>query len=407
MRSANRVQFSSTGTVPSPPTTPSKAAMNGLLTGFQALHETLRDNEVLTGIAEKFIRQYIILHSKEESLKKFDDDTYVPLSCRVKIDLKGSHRIRKSDKFANIREKLDATTKKFQEEASKHFQAVARLELDLIRADLAEMAVRFSDLLMKQKLLYKEDCRDHSNSNELITAVFISEPTNHARVDGDMIVDTQEAQAELDRNVAKLRFAQDDQFIYDILRINDPSGTQPNALHENEIELIMNTKKDLKNTLIRGICCFHAQLRKVKMIATTKEVLLESTTIDLADKTAHNLNEGNSDNDNDKLPQDAESLQDLIGAIVLEKLNTKKSNDSKKQKEVKEKRGAHRQGNQGGGASSNTNATQKKKKAREKLKKKKNAAAIAKKKANQAAAAARDSVAASSNKRRRPPAQSS
>ena len=148
----------------------------------------------------------------------------------------------------------------------------------------------------------------------------------------------------------------------------------------------------------------HAQLRKVKMFATTKEVLLESTTVDLADKTAHNLNEGNGNNDNDKLPQDTESLQDLIGAIVLEKLNTKKSNDSKKQKEVKEKRGAHRQGNQGGGASSNTNAAQKKKKAKERKKK---AVAIAKKKANQAAAAAKDSVAANSNKRRRPPAQKS
>ena len=80
--------------------------MNGLLTGFQALHETLRDNEVVTSIAEKFIRQYIILKSKEESLKKFDDKAYIPLSCRVKIDLKGSHRISKSDKFVTLRDKL-------------------------------------------------------------------------------------------------------------------------------------------------------------------------------------------------------------------------------------------------------------------------------------------------------------
>ena len=401
MRSARKVQFTSTGIVPSQPTTPSKAAMNGLLTGFQALHETLRDNEVVTSIAEKFIRQYFILHSKEESLKKFDDDAYIPLSCRVKIDLKGSYRIRMSNKFADVRKELDTVTEKFQDDAAKCFLAAAELELDLIRSDLAEMAVKFADLLMKQKLLFKEDCRDHSKSSELITAVFIRDPTNHPNY-SEMIVDTEETQKDLSNQIKGLRFGVDDAFIYKALTVTpDITGTQPSALHANEVELIMDTKKDLKNTLMRGMLSFHSQLRKVRMHNATKEVLLQSATIKVANSTAEDLNKGNG-TDGVQLPKDAESLQDLIGAIVLDKLNIKKS--KKQQKEVKEQRGAQRQGTQGGGASSNINATTQKKK-REKLKKKKLAAAALakKKKAGKAVAAAKDSVAANSNKRRRPP----
>ena len=294
------------------------------------------------------------------------------------------------------------TTKKFQEGASKLFLATAQLELDLIRSDLAEMAVRFADLLMKQKLLFKEDCRDHSKSFELITAVFIREPHNHARDESDdsMITDTHETEDELNGNINGLRFGVDDKFIYNTLSIPDINGRQPDKLRENEIKLIMETKKDLKNTLHRGIRCFHSQLRKIKMINTTKEVLLESATVQKANATANTLNEGDGDN-GDNLPQDSESLHELIGAIVLEKLNNNKIKKPKQKKEVKDQRGAQRQGTQGGGASPNTNTAAKKKKKKAKSKKKKKAAA------EKAAAVEQGSVAASSNKRRRPPTESS
>ena len=75
MSSATKVQFQSAGTAPSQPASPGKAVMTALSTGIQALHESLRDNEVITGLADKFMQLFILLKSKESSLKKFDNET--------------------------------------------------------------------------------------------------------------------------------------------------------------------------------------------------------------------------------------------------------------------------------------------------------------------------------------------
>ena len=405
MSSATKVQFSA-GTAPSQPAPPGKAATTALSTGLQALHESLRDNEVITGLALKFMRLFILLKSKETSLKKFDDETYIPTSCRVKVDLKGSHRISKSDKFAELTTSLTEINRKYMKDSAKVFLSVGNLELELIRQELAEMAVAFANLLMKQKLLTHNDCRDHSKSHELITAVFIREPNNHASVE-DMETDQLEGVLEsINSSMETLRFDTNDEFIYKALAVTPITSGQPPSLTENEFKFIWNIKKDLKNTLFRGVRAFSLQVRKIKNINQTKEILLETLTASTADGTATALNGDGEKEEGIELPADVSSLRDLIGSVMLEKMNDKKTTQHKSKSDLKDQRGAKK--HHGGGASSNTNASTKKKK-KEKAKKKKKAAAakVAKKKATKATAVVNDSDAVNSNKRRRPASTSS
>jgi len=403
MSSATRVHFPSAGTAPPQLATPGKAALNALSTGLQALHESLRDNEVITGVADKFMRLFIHFKTKESLLKKFDDETYVPTSCRIKVDLKGSQRISMSDKFAALVRNLKELTDKYKEDAAKVFLSAGELELKLIKQDLTKMVLRFANLLMKQKLLMNNDCRDHSQSHMLLTAVFIQEPRNHARIEEMVVDDTPGALEAINSNMDALRFDADDDFIYNALAIPPVGGSQPSAMTPEELELLIEIKKDLKNTLYRGIRAYYLQIRKIKNTNETKEILLESLTVDIANGTACVIN--NDDNNAEKvtLPNDVESLRDLIGSVMLEKMNEKKTSEKKSKADLKDRRGAR-----GGGASSNTNTSTKKEKEKAKRKKKKAAAAkAAKKKAAKAAAADKDSVAVKSNKRRRPTNRSS
>ena len=406
MTSTTKVQFTSAGTAPSQPASPGKAATTALSTGIQALHESLRDNEVITGLAIKFMRLFILLKSKELSLKKFDDETYIPTSCRIKVDLKGSHRISKSDKFADLTTSLTEINQKYMKDSAKVFLSVGNLEVELIRQELAEMAVAFANLLMKQKLLMNDDCRDHSKSHELITAVFIREPNNHALVE-DMDLDELESVIEsLNSSMDTLRFDTDDEFIYNALAVTPITSGQPPELAEDEIKYILETKKDLKNTLYRGVRAFYLQVRKIKNINQTKEILLETLTASTADGTANALNGDGDKEEGIDLPADVSSLRDLIGSVMLEKMNDKKTTQQKSKSDLNDQRGAKK--HHGGGASSNTNTSTKKKK-KEKAKKKKKAASAkaAKKKAAKATAVVNDSDAVNSNKRRRPASTSS
>lgn len=405
MSSATRVQFKSVGTTPSQLATPSKAASTALSIGLQALHESLRDNEVITGLAQKFLKLFILSKSKESTLRKFDDDTFIPTSCRIKVDLKGSYRISASDEFAVLTTRLKDITDAFKRDTANVFKASAELELKLIKQELSRMVLSFSDLLIKQKLLTKNDCRDHSLSKELITAVFIQEPRNHARTDIEAMIvdDTPGALEDIIGNIDTLRFNADDDFIYAALSIPEAGSSQPSAMTNDELVIVNETKKDLKRTLYHVVRSFHVQERKIYNSTKTKEVLLETLTGEVANGTAIEINnDSNNNQEGTKLPDDVESLRDLIGSVMLEKMNSHKISQKKSKNDLKDPRGAR-----GGGASSKTNTPAQKKKKDAQRKKKAAAAKAAKKKANRAAAAARDSVVADSNKRRRPTERSS
>ena len=51
-------------------TSPSIAAKSALSLGLQALDDTLRDNEVVTGVATKILQLLFTLKSKAKSFKK-------------------------------------------------------------------------------------------------------------------------------------------------------------------------------------------------------------------------------------------------------------------------------------------------------------------------------------------------
>ena len=113
---------------------------------------------------------------------------------------------------------------KLQEENHAKVIQKRKLELKLIKQDLTKMVLRFANLLVKQKLLMNNDCRDHSQSHTLLTAVFIQEPRNHARVEDMIVDDTPGALEAINSNMDALRFDADDDFIYTALAIDRNGG---------------------------------------------------------------------------------------------------------------------------------------------------------------------------------------
>ena len=153
---------------PSEQTTPSLLAKKTLSEGLQVLHPQLCDNEVIVGKAAKLLQLFFTSKAKEQSMKKFDDDTYLPKSCRFKGELKGSARIHDMDAFKELSEKSHKDILAFQNVMKNHMKNSANLELKALRMKIMEKSTRFTDLITKQKLFNnKNACRVHDESNEL------------------------------------------------------------------------------------------------------------------------------------------------------------------------------------------------------------------------------------------------
>ena len=74
--------------------TPSNDTKISLVSSIKVLHQHLRDNEYITGLANHILQVFFSLHSNEVSLKKFEDTNYVPTSCRFKLEIRGTTRVK-------------------------------------------------------------------------------------------------------------------------------------------------------------------------------------------------------------------------------------------------------------------------------------------------------------------------
>ena len=174
MTSATSVHFTGEGTPPAPTSSqqPSTFAKNALKYGLAALHSDIRDLDSVTGIANKFIQQFFTFKSKLKSFEKFNDKNYVPISCRVKIELIGSSCIRKTEKFKELEEKTKTDISTFQNLMRDNMKSSLTLELDAIKKELMTKAVTFGDMLMKHQLLSRNACREHDRSTSLTIRAF-------------------------------------------------------------------------------------------------------------------------------------------------------------------------------------------------------------------------------------------
>ena len=78
-----------------------------------------------------------------------------------------------------------------------------------------------------------------------------------------MDVDTLKGALEtINSNMETLRFDTNDGFIYKALVVTPITSGQPPVLTVNKLKFILETKKDLKNTLYRGVRAFIYKLEK-------------------------------------------------------------------------------------------------------------------------------------------------
>ena len=365
MSSARTNRLIGTGTIPSHRISPNVALKNALASGLLALHVNLRDNEVITHLAEKFLQQFVLLKSKEKARLKFESNTYIPLSCRIMVDLKGSLAISKSDPFTALELRLKNITDTFKTETTAVFKDAADLEIKNVRQALMKTVVRFADMLMKQRLLINDVCREHTKSTELTIMVFITEalPPTDIRMGEGADDDEPGIDVYLYREMLKLTFGTSKDELYKALDEKRNPGNQPDALSETEKGIITQVQNDLKVCFTHCINSYTKKSNERKMESETKELLLLTATADAGDDTNVRMDE-DGNNNNAALPPTVETINDLIKAAIIAHDNEKRN---KTNSSVKDKRGAKstkkkKQTNGGGASKSKTNQTSQKSK---------------------------------------------
>lgn len=323
-----QVMGSTNPTLPSN-ATPSNLAKTALLAGIHALHSQLRDNDSITTIANKILQLFFTLKSKEKSHKKFvDDTTYVPLSARVKIELKGSTKIRETEKFKKLNDKMREEILSFQTKMTAFMKTSLELEIKGINNELMEMTTQFADLIMKQQILTNKNvCRAHSDSKQLTIKVFNDERYNIVEIDEEVSI--------------QLRFKASDNEICLALsqpyNNNTPPMTQPTSITVGEKQCIDYVCKALKNTILSAINAYENQIETLVQARLVKETLLLETVTKAADDTAMAL-----DNDEVVLPPNEGSIKDLIAQAILDHEKAKKRSKKTTTATVKENRGARK-----------------------------------------------------------------
>ena len=352
MSSARTIRFTGTGTVPSRRISPNVALKNALASGLLALHVTLRDNEVITHLAEKFIEQFVLLKSKEKARLKFESETYVPLSCQIAVDLKGSRAVSKSDKFTALQKRLETLTTTFKTATAVVFKEACDLEIKNIRLSLMKTVVKFADLLMKQRLLTNDVCREHKKSTELTIMVFLTEALPPVDIHMGQHHDNEPGiDVPLYREMLKLVFKTEKEEIYTFLNEKSNPGNQPDALTETEKGLITQVQNDLKVCFTHCINSYIKKTNDRKLESETKELMLITATVAAGDDTNEEMDEDGNKNNNAALPDTVEKINDLIKAAIIAHDNEKRK---KPNSLVKDKRGAaekKKKQTNGGGAS--------------------------------------------------------
>ena len=169
------VRFAEESTRTQPPlklTTPSNAAKIALTSSIAALHQHLRDNERITSLIDHILQLFFLLHSKEASILKFEDPTYVPTSTRFKVEIRGTTRVQDNEEFKKIKEDAKADLEGFCKVMALHMKNAATIECSMLRLELMQKTVKLTDLIVKQQLLISEHvCRGHEKSNQLTIKV--------------------------------------------------------------------------------------------------------------------------------------------------------------------------------------------------------------------------------------------
>ena len=329
MTSALKVHFSGESTTPACESSqPTTIAKNALKASLQALHEDICDLDTVTGTAEKFLNKFFNLKSKVKSLSKFDDETYVPISCRVKIELKGSREIRHNEKFKELAEKTQSDISNFQSVMTTNMKDALSLEIKCIQHELMTKVVTFTDMLMKHQLFTRDACREHLKSNSLSIRVFFA----------------QDGSPSGDKTAAELLFGCTAVETYTAMQLNPTSigsaTTSTDTLTGEECKAILEVRKSIRDTLGNAIAAYNKQLKRNTTTAQIKEALKLKVLTEVADETADILN-----NKEIELPKNVDELKDLFKQVIVE-------HEKNKEKEpnvtsVKDGRGANAQQKKG------------------------------------------------------------
>ena len=317
MRSATKDTSNDASTTSSPLPAPSTAAKKALSNGLHALHETLRNDKAFTGVAMKLLQLLISLRAKEKSFIKFDDASYLPQSVRFKVDLKASKRISSSDEFVTLKDNMEEEVKTFQLAMSGYMKQSALLELTALKREALERTAKFADLMVKQKLLADGACRVHSRSNELTVRVF----------------DTVEIEG--GATITELRFGHDDTAVSNANGLDAVPTTQPEPISNKEMDMIMEVRQALKNTISKALLEFDNREKENRLFQKTKEIILQEVTETVADATADELN-----GDDVMIPDTVTGLQDLFSQFLIDHENKKHKKPVKGDRGAKDGKGA-------------------------------------------------------------------
>jgi hypothetical protein len=388
MTSAPTVRFRESSLNPTTPLVSSNnAAKAALSTGIQALHAHLRDNEAFTGLADKIIQLFFTLQTKVKTVSKFTDETYIPQSCRVKIELKGSSRMSRNEKFKTLQEDVDAEVKAFQIKMRNHFQKAHYLEIGELRSVLHERIVTFADLLVKQKLLTTNACRVHTQSKELTYKLFEKAPSIDDHDDDDDIEDESDSGDCHMKDIGLDFGCRSNNKMKMLLTI---PATQNIVLNETEKDVVLYAKNALKQTLSAAIDAFDKKEEEKKSAKATKEILQLAITGEAADATAIALDE-----EEVTIPTNMTDLKGMFNQMMVD-FHKSTTNESK----VKGVRGAQN-GTHRASLKNKSGKESKKVKAQKNNHRKKRNESAKRKKQNSAEHAAPDSAKGDKQKKKR------
>ena len=116
------------------------AAKSAFTNGTYALHVSLQDKAIKE--AKHYAELLKLLPSKEKSLLKYDDDSFMPQSLCFNFALKGTSRTSKSEIFAKIQEAANNKIATFQKDMRKLTKDCLMLDIEGIKEELALLCVR-------------------------------------------------------------------------------------------------------------------------------------------------------------------------------------------------------------------------------------------------------------------------
>ena len=91
---------------------PISAARAAFVSGSSALHANLRES--VTKEAKQYAELLKLLRSKEKSLRKYDDEAFMPQSIQSKFQLQGTSRTNKSSEFKDLEKDVREASIEYQ-----------------------------------------------------------------------------------------------------------------------------------------------------------------------------------------------------------------------------------------------------------------------------------------------------